>query len=79
DLGDDIQTATAPHYGEDSSQPLPPFDELENDPVSPYYNPFPDRAAERAAGVSEAKVILRDLNYEEDNGNWGINVYRRAL
>jgi hypothetical protein len=45
--------------------------------VSPDYNPFPDHTAERTAGVfvsdddkvSEAKEILQDLNYKEDDGN----------
>ncbi|KAJ7791557.1 hypothetical protein B0H14DRAFT_2624867 [Mycena olivaceomarginata] len=51
DPGDDLATASHPSYGEDGSAPLPPSDELANDPEAPDYTKFPDAAAEREAGI----------------------------
>ncbi|KAJ7939148.1 hypothetical protein B0H13DRAFT_1573542, partial [Mycena leptocephala] len=35
DPGDDLATASHPSYGEDENAPLPPSDELANDPEAP--------------------------------------------
>jgi hypothetical protein len=87
DPGDDLATASHPSYGEDSNEPLPPLDELANDPEAPDYTEFPDATAEREAGVfvndndevAEMREALGDFDYLADDGNWGINAYCRAV
>ncbi|KAJ7613558.1 hypothetical protein FB45DRAFT_981796 [Roridomyces roridus] len=87
DPGDDIRTASDPAYGEDPGERLPPADELANDPTSPDFSEFPNVAAERDAGIfvnedeeiREAEEALGDLGIMEDDGNWGIDIYCRAV
>ncbi|KAJ7119245.1 hypothetical protein C8R43DRAFT_901076 [Mycena crocata] len=87
DPGDDITIASDPTYGEDSSAPLPPLDELGNEPQTTDYTEFPDAATEHAAGVyvnrdeevEEMRVALGNLDIKADDGNWGIDVYCRAV
>ncbi|KAF7377166.1 Type B [Mycena sanguinolenta] len=42
DPGDDLVTALDPSYAEDSNEPLPPLDELHDDPVAPDYSEVSD-------------------------------------
>ncbi|KAF7372345.1 Integrase catalytic domain-containing protein [Mycena venus] len=87
DPGDDLATASHPSYGEDSNAPLPPLDELANDPEAPDYTEFADATAEREAGVfvndndevAEMKAALGDFDYLADDGNWGIDAYCHAV
>ncbi|KAF7372481.1 Integrase catalytic domain-containing protein [Mycena venus] len=87
DPGDDITTASDPAYGEDPEERLPPADELAGDPIGPDHSEYADLSAERDAGVfvnedgeiRDARDILRDLETDEDDGNWGIDVYCRAV
>ncbi|KAJ7429696.1 hypothetical protein B0H11DRAFT_1766652 [Mycena galericulata] len=87
DPGDDIQTASERTYGEDPAEQLPPADELAGDPTSPDRSEYPDVAAERDAGVfvtedeeiREGREILEDLDVTGDDGNWGIDIYCRAV
>ncbi|KAJ7795294.1 hypothetical protein B0H14DRAFT_2391756 [Mycena olivaceomarginata] len=87
DPGDDLATASHPSYGEDASGPLPPSDELVDDPEAPDYQEPADAAAERDAGifvnhddeVEEMKAALGDFDYLADDGNWGIDTYCRAV
>ncbi|KAF7354472.1 Integrase catalytic domain-containing protein [Mycena venus] len=87
DPRDDLATASHPSYGEDSNAPLPPLDELANDPEAPDYTEFADATAEREAGVfvndndevAEMKAALGDFDYLADDGNWGIDVYCHAV
>jgi hypothetical protein len=77
DPGDDLATASHPSYGEDGDAPLPPLNELANDPDAPDYNEPADAAAEREAGifinhddeVEEMKAALGDFDYLVDDGN----------
>ncbi|KAJ7076552.1 hypothetical protein B0H15DRAFT_790469 [Mycena belliarum] len=87
DPGDDISTASSPDYGEDPAEQLPPADELANDPPAMDHTEFPDLQAERDAGVfiNEDEEIrlgrefLKDLDVTADDGNWGIDLYCRAV
>ncbi|KAJ7923702.1 hypothetical protein B0H13DRAFT_1864687 [Mycena leptocephala] len=83
DPGDDINTASDSAYGQDPDAPLPPLDELQDDPPAPEYSEYPDVSAEREAGilindddeVRECKEILADMDLSSDDGNWGIDHY----
>lgn len=87
DPGDDLATASDPSYGVDSNEPLPPLDELANDPDAPDTTEFVDAAAEQEAGVyvnhddevEQMKTALGDFDYMADDGNWGIDAYCRAV
>jgi hypothetical protein len=87
DPGDDLGTASHPSYGEDASQPLPPLDELIDDPEAPDYTEPLDAAAERDAGVfinddnevEEMKAAFGNFDYLADDGNWGIDTYCIAV
>ncbi|KAJ7673212.1 hypothetical protein DFH06DRAFT_58455 [Mycena polygramma] len=87
DPGDDVATASDPSYGVDSNEPLPPLDELANDPDALNANEFADAAAEQEAGVyvnhddevEEMRMALGDFDYMADDGNWGIDAYCRAV
>ncbi|KAJ7174889.1 hypothetical protein C8R46DRAFT_1031481 [Mycena filopes] len=81
------RTASHPTYGEDPTEQLPPADELRGNPVSPDHTEYPDVDAERLAGVfvnedeeiREGREILEELDVTEDDGNWGIDIYCRAV
>ncbi|KAJ7938739.1 hypothetical protein B0H13DRAFT_1851326 [Mycena leptocephala] len=87
DPGDDINTASDSAYGQDPDAPLPPLDELQDDPPAPEYSEYPDVSAEREAGilindddeVRECKEILADMDLSSDDGNWGIDHYCQAV
>ncbi|KAK6971534.1 Integrase catalytic domain-containing protein, partial [Favolaschia claudopus] len=87
DPGDDIPTASNPTYGEDPEEQLPPADELSGDPVAADHTEFPEATAERDAGVfvnaddeiRAAAELLIELNLAEDDGNWGVDLYCRAV
>ncbi|KAJ7603860.1 hypothetical protein DFH06DRAFT_1021797 [Mycena polygramma] len=87
DPGDDVATASDPSYGVDSNEPLPPLDELANDPDTLDTSEFADAAAEQDAGVyvnhdeevEEMRTALGDFDYMADDGNWGIDAYCRAV
>ncbi|KAK6981683.1 Integrase catalytic domain-containing protein [Favolaschia claudopus] len=87
DPGDDIPTASNPTYGEDPEEQLPPADELSGDHVAADHTEFPDAAAERDGGVfvnaddeiRAAAELLSELNLAEDDGNWGVDLYCRAV
>ncbi|KAJ7663756.1 hypothetical protein DFH06DRAFT_986261 [Mycena polygramma] len=87
DPGDDINTASDPTYGQDPEAPLPPLDEMQNDPAAPDYAEYPDVSAEREAGilinddeeVQECKDILSDMDLMSEDGNWGIDHYCQAV
>lgn len=87
DPGDDISTASDPHYGDDPNERLPPADELQNDPAHLDRSEYPDHTAEHNAGVfindddeiTEGRGILHGLDITEDDGNWGIDTYCRAV
>ncbi|KAF7348942.1 Integrase catalytic domain-containing protein [Mycena venus] len=73
--GDNLATASHPSYGKDSNAPLPPLDELANDPEAPDYFEFADATAEREAGVfvddndkvDEMKAALGDFDCLADD------------
>lgn len=86
DAGDDIETAADPEYGLDGHAPLPPTDEQTGDPAAPREEPV-GRDAQREAGIfvndeddlDEVREQMGDFDFEEDDGNWGIDVYCRAV
>jgi hypothetical protein len=87
DPGDDVQIASDPSYGHDPQVPLPPLDELAGDPTHVDEGEFLDTEAEREAGlfvngddeIEEAREILQNFDFTQDNGNWGIDVYCQAV
>ncbi|KAJ7877362.1 hypothetical protein B0H14DRAFT_2342344, partial [Mycena olivaceomarginata] len=82
DPGDDLATASDPSYGEDSNAPLPPLDELADDPDALDYSEFPNSTAEREAGVfmnDDDEIQEMRVGDLADDGNWGIDVYCRAV
>ncbi|KAF7349604.1 Integrase catalytic domain-containing protein [Mycena sanguinolenta] len=87
DPGDDINTASDSAYGQDPDAPLPPLDELQEDPAAPDYFEYPNVSAEREAGilvndddeVQEFKNILAGMDLSSDDGNWGIDHYCQAV
>ncbi|KAF8152030.1 hypothetical protein K438DRAFT_2079523, partial [Mycena galopus ATCC 62051] len=87
DPGDDLRTASDPLYGEDPAEQLPPADELSADPTEPDHTDDPDLASERDtsifvnedAEIREGRDILEELDVDGDDGNWGIDIYCRAV
>ncbi|TFK50896.1 hypothetical protein OE88DRAFT_1630323 [Heliocybe sulcata] len=88
DPGDDVEAANDPLYGHDPSEPVPPEDDLHNDPQHSHMEEeLPDTAAEREAGlfvnaddeIQWARDIIGGMDLERDDGNWGIDLYCQAV
>ncbi|KAJ7581912.1 hypothetical protein C8J56DRAFT_1029335 [Mycena floridula] len=88
DPGDDINTASALGYGREAeTEPLPPRDELRDDPTAPDHTEFASSVEEYQAGIfindddeiAAGRELLEGLDINEDDGNWGIDVYCRAV
>ncbi|KAJ7572569.1 hypothetical protein C8J56DRAFT_875185 [Mycena floridula] len=88
DPGDDLQTASQPGYGRDAeTEPLPPQDELRDDPSHIDYTEFASATEEHQAGVfindddeiMAGRELLEGMDVDEDDGNWGIDVFCRAV
>lgn len=81
DPGDPADIAADLFYGCDGDAPLPPEDEIVEDPSE-----LLDREPE-ATGTAQtidvdldnAREVLEGFYFEEDDGNWGIDVYLRAV
>lgn len=86
DAGDDIGTAAQPDYGLDGHAPLPPANDVTGDPEAPREEPI-GRDAQKEAGIfvnddndlDEAREQMEGFDFDEDDGNWGIDVYCRAV
>ncbi|KAJ7459642.1 hypothetical protein B0H11DRAFT_1737075 [Mycena galericulata] len=87
DPGDDLESVTNdPLYGYDGEAPLPPANEVGDDDVN-----TPEALtginAERDAGIclndddelAAIKELMPDFDFEEEDRNWGIDVYCRAV
>lgn len=88
DPGDDIETvANDPLYGYDGEAPLPPAGETADDPSATTDGQPVGVEAERDAGVcvndddelAAIQELMPDFDFEEDDQNWGINFYCRAV
>ena len=87
DPGDDAALAVDPGYGVDDDAPAPPADELADDPISPEGEQPTDTEGQRDAGIfvtddgelEAMQALLGDFDFAEDDGNFGINVYCRAV
>ncbi|KAJ7615852.1 hypothetical protein FB45DRAFT_757492 [Roridomyces roridus] len=87
DPGDDVPTASAPGYGEDPEEQLPPADELAEDPTTATPQGHGSTQEEFTAGIfvnedeeiAAARGILEGFDLDEDDGNSGIDVYCRAV
>ncbi|KAJ6553847.1 hypothetical protein B0H10DRAFT_1848712 [Mycena sp. CBHHK59/15] len=86
DPGDDAaRVANDPLYGYDGDAPLPPPGEAD-DVVNTSATPVGPEA-EREAGIcvndddelAAVKELMPDFDFEEDDQNWGIDVYYRAV
>lgn len=88
DPGDDLPTASDPHYGEEDGE-IPPLDELHLDPDGPNYTAYNSKEEERQNGVfinddDEVKegrdfFTRTSFDWRRDDDNWGINVYCEGL
>ncbi|KAJ6612180.1 hypothetical protein B0H10DRAFT_2053277 [Mycena sp. CBHHK59/15] len=88
DPGDDVEVvANDPLYGYDGEAPLPPPGESADNPDGLMGGEPVGVEAEREAGISlndddelaAIKELMPDFDFEEDDGNWGIEVYCRAV
>lgn len=86
DPGDAIErVANDPLYGYDGEAPLPPVGETDDVPDSS--DPPVGVDAEREAGVCinddaeliAVKELMPEFDFEEEDNNWGIDVYCRAV
>ncbi|KIM39447.1 hypothetical protein M413DRAFT_446950 [Hebeloma cylindrosporum] len=83
----DSADAIDPGYGVDDQGSFPPADELEHDPTEPNYNGLADTEMERDAGIfvnddeeiKAAKECLEGMDFDKDDGNFGIDVYCEAI
>lgn len=75
-------------YGVDEQAPPPPSEEARSDPSTRGTQPTPgDTTAERNAGVvlngddelERARELLDGFDFDQDDGNWGRNVYSAAV
>jgi hypothetical protein len=87
DPGDPVDEALHPNYGDDQDESFPPADEIETDPPEPDYAGFADAGREKDAGIyvngdeelEAARSCLDDIDFEQDDGNFGIDVYCSAV
>ncbi|KAJ7586958.1 hypothetical protein C8J56DRAFT_861261 [Mycena floridula] len=88
DPGNDLQTASQPGYGRDAeTEPLLPQDELHDDPSHIDYTEFASATEEHQAGVfinddneiMAGRKLLEGMDVDKDDGNWGIDVFCRAI
>jgi hypothetical protein len=86
DAGDPLSATDNPLYGVDTDAPLPPVDEVATDPESPREEPI-GSDAEKEAGIflnedtelQEVRSLMDGFDFDEDDGNWGIEVYCKAV
>lgn len=86
DMGDPIADMEDSTYGLDGEAPLPPADEVVDDPVAPRAEPV-GLEAEAEAGIflndnedlNDARSLMEEFDFEEDDGNWGIDVFCKAV
>ncbi|KAJ6467135.1 hypothetical protein C8R47DRAFT_990495 [Mycena vitilis] len=82
DNGDDLASASDPLYGYDGEAPTPPVGDNETPGATPV-----GIQAEREAGIClnddeelrDVRDLMDDFDFDEDDGNWGIDVYCRAV
>ncbi|EJF59965.1 hypothetical protein DICSQDRAFT_44550, partial [Dichomitus squalens LYAD-421 SS1] len=89
DPGDPVEDVRFdPGYGIDGDAPVPPADERHTDPTMPSEEPVDlDEESERAAGIAlntneeleRAREVLFDFNFEQEDEDWGKNVYMAAI
>ncbi|KAJ7592085.1 hypothetical protein C8J56DRAFT_781303 [Mycena floridula] len=88
DPGDDIATASHVDYGRESeNEPMPPLDELQDDPVCPIRADYTSVDEERNDGVflndddeiATGRRLLEGLDLIAEDQNWGINLYCEAV
>jgi len=80
--GDPTEQAQQANYGLDPDAPVPPADELTEDPVN--NNGQEDNAHHGASLKTDAELdmaahLLKDMDLEEEDEDWGIGMYRRAV
>ncbi|KAJ6554736.1 hypothetical protein B0H19DRAFT_927723 [Mycena capillaripes] len=85
DMGDTRETASDPLYGYDGEAPNPPAgtqaDSVESDPTPT------GTQEQREAGIcvndddelGRVRDLMQDFDFDADDGNWGIDVYCRAV
>ncbi|KAJ7587537.1 hypothetical protein C8J56DRAFT_890449 [Mycena floridula] len=84
----DIATASHVDYGRESeNEPMPPLDELQDDPVCPIRADYTSVDEERNDGVflndddeiATGRHLLEGLDLIAEDQNWGINLYCEAV
>lgn len=79
DPGDSFEVAEDPLYGCDGAAPFPPEDELAEDPAGLDAHDAAGTELNENADIEHAKDLLGEFDFEEDDGNWGIEVYIKAV
>ena len=87
DPGDDALLASDSGYGVDDGAPPPPADELLDDPIFTDGDQPTEADAQRDAGIfvtddgelDAMREALGDFDFAEDDGNFGIDAYCRAV
>ncbi|KAJ7195249.1 hypothetical protein GGX14DRAFT_404164 [Mycena pura] len=85
--GDDDVVAADPEYSVDGEAPEPPAEESNDDPMSAEGDQPTGADAQREAGIvitddgelEEMRTALENFDFTEDDGNFGIDVYLRAV
>lgn len=81
DPGDEIAEVDET-YGVDEGQNLPPQDELDEDPMALELEDdslIDSTETEALEDLEAARLLLVDVDLEEEDENWGIDVYCRAV
>lgn len=77
DAGDNVADVDE-DYGFDEGAPLPPPDELKNDPIESHLDDA-DNEGGLADEVRDVLNALGDFDFSKEDGNWGISVYYDTL
>lgn len=81
EVGDDL------HYGVDGEAPLPPADEMRDDPLPPRTADEGSDESEIGAGIrmhgeeelDDARSVLEGFDLDQDDSNWGIDTFCGAV
>lgn len=80
DPGDSVHDASLPNYGYDPQAPIPPANELTNDPNDgDLERADPQTYVNDDEEILSARNVLEGFDLERDDGNWGIDMWFEAV
>lgn len=82
DPGDPEDLAADPFYGCDSDAPFPQEDEMAEDPTEVSHGDeesTPAISLNADKDLEQVRELLGDFDLDEDDGNWGIDIYLQAV